>query len=96
MGAFTAPLHSTISNGAYMVMASLAWNRKCWLALSLEESGRPKQKAKAEGKTQSEKAPPAENGLQHLPTNDDTDSYSDLWFFSPRVTEVLQSVHHRR
>ncbi len=31
---------------AYMVMASLAWNLKCWLALSLEESGRPKQKAK--------------------------------------------------
>jgi hypothetical protein len=50
MGAFTAPLHSTISNGAYMVMASLAWNRKCWLALSLEESGRPKQKAKLKAK----------------------------------------------
>ena len=46
MGAFAAPLHSTISNGAYMVMASLAWNLKCWLALSLKESGRPKQKAK--------------------------------------------------
>ena len=46
MGAFAAPLHSTISNGAYMVMASLAWNLKCWLALSLKESGRPKQKEK--------------------------------------------------
>lgn len=29
-----------------MEMASLAWNLKCWLALSLKESGRPKQKAK--------------------------------------------------
>ena len=46
MGALAAPLHSTISNGAYMVMASLAWNLKCWLALSLNESGPPKQKAK--------------------------------------------------
>jgi hypothetical protein len=29
-----------------MVMASLAWNLKCWLALSLRESGRPQQKTK--------------------------------------------------
>lgn len=46
MGAFAAPLHTTLSNGAYMVMASLAWNLKCWLALSLRESGRPQQKTK--------------------------------------------------
>jgi len=46
MGALAAPLHSTLSNGAYMVMATLAWNLKCWLALSLTESGPPKAKAK--------------------------------------------------
>lgn len=46
MGALAAPLHSTISNGAYMVMATLAWNLKCWLALSLTESGPPPTKAK--------------------------------------------------
>ena len=33
--------------------------------------------AKAEGKTHSGKAPPAADGLQHLSTNDDTDSHSD-------------------
>ena len=46
MGALAAPLHSTISNGAYMAMATLAWNLKCWLALSLKESGPPLRKAK--------------------------------------------------
>jgi hypothetical protein len=46
MGAFAAPLHTTLSNGAYMAMASLAWNLKCWSALSLRESGRPQQKTK--------------------------------------------------
>jgi hypothetical protein len=46
MGALAAPLHSTISNGAYMAMATLAWNLKCWLALSLTESGPPPRKAK--------------------------------------------------
>ena len=73
MGAFAAPLHSTISNGAYMVMASLAWNLKCWLAFVAERV----RAAKAEGKTQSGKAPPAANGLQHLPTDDDSDSHSN-------------------
>jgi hypothetical protein len=73
MGAFAAPLHSTISNGAYMVMASLAWNLKCWLALSLKETGRPKQKAKLK----SGKTSPAADGLQHLPTDDDSDSHSN-------------------
>ena len=33
--------------------------------------------AKAEGKTQSGKAPPAANGLQHLPTDDYSDSHSN-------------------
>ena len=44
MGALSAPLHTLISNGAYMVMAALAWNLKCWLALSLKESGTPQAK----------------------------------------------------
>jgi hypothetical protein len=45
MGALSAPLHTLTSNGAYMVMATLAWNLKAWLALSLTESGPPKVKA---------------------------------------------------
>ena len=45
-GALAAPLHTTVSNGAYMVMAMLAWNLKCWLALSLKETGAPKVKVK--------------------------------------------------
>ena len=46
MGALSAPLHTLTSNWAYMVMATLAWNLKAWLALSLKESGPPKAKAK--------------------------------------------------
>jgi hypothetical protein len=46
MGALSAPLHCLTSNGAYMVMATLAWNLKCWLALSLKESGPPQAKEK--------------------------------------------------
>jgi len=39
MGALSAPLNDLVSNWAYMVMAMLAWNLKCWLSLSLRESG---------------------------------------------------------
>lgn len=46
MGALSAPLHTLTSNWAYMVMATLAWNLKCWLALSLQESGPPQATAK--------------------------------------------------
>lgn len=46
MGALSAPLHCLTSNGAYMAMATLAWNLKCWLALSLTESGPPRSKEK--------------------------------------------------
>lgn len=46
MGALSAPLHSLTSNWAYMVMATLAWNLKAWLALSLTESGPAKTKVK--------------------------------------------------
>ena len=35
--ALRAPVDNLISNWAYMVMASLAWNLKAWLALSLPE-----------------------------------------------------------
>jgi hypothetical protein len=39
MGALAAPLHDLTSNWAYMVMAMLAWNLKCWLSLSLKLAG---------------------------------------------------------
>ena len=49
MGALSAPLHDLTSNWAYMVMAMLAWNLKCWLGLSLRLAGnavaREKRKA---------------------------------------------------
>jgi hypothetical protein len=35
--ALQAPVDNLVSNGAWMVMASLAWNLKAWLALSLAE-----------------------------------------------------------
>lgn len=37
MGALSAPVNTLMSNWAYMVMATLAWNLKAWLALSLPE-----------------------------------------------------------
>jgi hypothetical protein len=46
MGALSAPVNTLLGNGAYMVMASLAWNLKAWLALSLpepEEDEKPPQ-----------------------------------------------------
>ena len=39
MGALSAPLHDLTSNWAYMVIAMLAWNLKCWLSLSLRLAG---------------------------------------------------------
>jgi hypothetical protein len=45
-GALSAPLHTLESNWAYMVMATLAWNLKSWLALSLTESGSKPVQAK--------------------------------------------------
>ena len=41
MGALSAPLHDLVSNWAYMVIATLAWNLKSWLALSITESCPP-------------------------------------------------------
>jgi len=37
--ALKAPLDSLVSNWAYMVLTSLAWNLKAWAALSLPETG---------------------------------------------------------
>jgi hypothetical protein len=36
----SAPVDNLLSNGAYMVMASLAWSLKAWAALMLSEAGR--------------------------------------------------------
>jgi hypothetical protein len=52
MGALSAPLYTRTSNGAYMVIASLAWNLKAWLALSLTETGPPKVKAQRRAEKQ--------------------------------------------
>ena len=46
--AFRAPVDNLISNGAYMVMAALAWNLKAWAALWLPETGRWSQKHRGE------------------------------------------------
>jgi hypothetical protein len=42
--ALSAPVDNLLSNWAYMVMASLAWNLKAWSALLLPEEGRWKEK----------------------------------------------------
>ena len=42
--AMDMPVDNLVSNWAYMVMASLAWNLKAWYALLLSVSGRWKQK----------------------------------------------------
>lgn len=44
----TAPVDNLVSNWAYMVMASLAWSLKAWAALLLPETGRGKEKRRAE------------------------------------------------
>ena len=43
-----APVDRLVSNWAYMVMASLAWTLKAWLALLLPVKGRWKAKHQAE------------------------------------------------
>ena len=47
----TAPVDSLLSNWAYMVMASLAWNLKAWLALSLPETGSDAEQRREEKRT---------------------------------------------
>jgi DDE family transposase len=40
VGAARMPVDTLLSNGAYMVMAALAWTLKAWFALLLPETGR--------------------------------------------------------
>ncbi len=47
----TAPVDNLLSNWAYMVMASLAWSLKAWTALLLPETGRWKERRRAEKQT---------------------------------------------
>ena len=44
--ALKAPLDNLVSNWAYMVIASLAWNLKVWSALMIKPVGRAKQRQK--------------------------------------------------
>jgi hypothetical protein len=46
--ALTAPLDNLVSNGAYMVMAALAWSLKAWAALLLGEHPRCREKHRQE------------------------------------------------
>jgi hypothetical protein len=46
--ALSMPVGDLVSNWAYMVMASLAWNLKAWFALLLPETGRWKERHRQE------------------------------------------------
>jgi hypothetical protein len=46
--ALSMPVGDLVSNGAYLVMASLAWSLKAWAALLLPEDGRWAEKHRAE------------------------------------------------
>ncbi len=47
--ALKAPVDNLVSNGAYMTMTALAWNLKCWFALTLPETpGRWQEKHRKE------------------------------------------------
>ena len=46
--ALAMPVGDTVSNGAYLVMAGLAWSLKAWSALLLPEQGRWAEKHRAE------------------------------------------------
>ena len=46
--ALAMPVGDLVSNGAYMVMASLAWSLKAWAALLLPENGRWAEKHRSE------------------------------------------------
>ena len=48
--ALKLPVDTLVSNWAYMVMASLAWNLKAWYALSLPTKGRWREKHRREKK----------------------------------------------
>jgi hypothetical protein len=46
--ALAMPVGDLVSNGAYVVMASLAWSLKAWAALLLPEQGRWPERPRAE------------------------------------------------
>ena len=46
--AMRMPVDDLLSNWAYMVMTSLAWNLKAWAALMLPETGRWQEKYRAD------------------------------------------------
>jgi hypothetical protein len=48
--ALHAPVDNLLSNNAYMLMASLAWNLKAWLALSLPGTSGPEAAGRSEPK----------------------------------------------
>ena len=48
MRALSAPVNTLASNWAYMVMASLAWSLKAWMALTLPSNGRDSDSLRAE------------------------------------------------
>ena len=48
--ALHAPLDNLLSNNAYMLITSLAWNLKAWLALCLPQPCGPAQSTQAEQK----------------------------------------------
>jgi hypothetical protein len=48
MCALSAPVNTLASNWAYMVMASLAWSLKAWMALTLPSNGRDAKTLQAE------------------------------------------------
>jgi hypothetical protein len=49
--AMEMPVGDLVSNWAYLVMASLAWTLKAWLALGLPEDGRWQERRRAEKQT---------------------------------------------
>jgi hypothetical protein len=49
--ALALPVDNLVSNGAYMVMASLAWTLKAWFALLLPETGRWSEKYQVQKQT---------------------------------------------
>ena len=51
MRALSAPVNTLASNWAYMVMASLAWSLKAWMALTLPANGRNAEALQAERTT---------------------------------------------
>jgi len=57
--ALHAPVDNLLSNEAYMLMTTLAWNLKAWLALSLPEKS-PDRKPPRKGKLPQQKPQPSE------------------------------------